>query len=147
MDIAEFAAIRPARTADLARVARPRTQILVPRLPGGSPTHVPPPIKLEAESLPDTLGDRGTDPLARDVAEEDASVLERILTVLHDCERALAAAGDQLDEAGLGKLVTDELARHRLDSEDWAKLLGGKADNEVIFPIAQLVVDARWPAR
>ncbi|WP_369133611.1 hypothetical protein [Modestobacter sp. I12A-02662] len=142
MDIAEFALMRPARAVDPTRVARPPTQILVPRSRGRLRTHVPAPIKLDAQSLPSTLGDRDADPLTPYVSIESATVLERILAVLRDIERALAAAGDRLDEAALSNSVTAQLGRQRLDTEDWATLLGGAVGSEVVFPIAQLVVHA-----
>ncbi|MET8310691.1 hypothetical protein [Micromonospora sp. NPDC005173] len=143
MDIAEFAIIRPARGVDPALVARPPTRLVLPPKPGGRlMAYVPAPITLTAESLPDTLSDRHTDPLAVPESTDGLSVLERIFAALRHCEQALTAASDRLDEKALRELLKTASTRQALDSEDWTTLLGGKANSDVILPIAQLMVHA-----
>jgi hypothetical protein len=139
MDIAEFAAIRPARAVEPHRVARIEPSFVVP-LSGKISTHLPEPVTLTRESLPDTLGDAGWDPLREYDDVADASIIARVHAVLRDCERTLAAAGDRLDGAALGKVLQDGLVRHGLDGVDWEDLLGGDVSPTVALLIGRLLV-------
>ncbi|MFD1507251.1 hypothetical protein FE374_14320 [Georgenia yuyongxinii] len=139
MDIAEFAAIRPARTVEPERLIRLEPSFVLPR-PAGVMTHVPPPLILSGESMPPGLGDPAWDPLREYDNVADASLIARIHALVRACERALTAADDRLDAAGLVAVVQREVKVHELDAVDWKLATGGTTDATVIFPIARVLV-------
>src|SRR6476659_9187302 len=134
MDIAQFAAVRPARAIDPKRVNRLMKSIVVPT-GDGMKTHVPKPVTLTPETLPEALGDPAADPLADYTDIGDASVIRRIHAALRDVERALAEADDRLDGDQLKAIVATALKKHRLDMFDWAAAVGGGAAPTVIWPL------------
>jgi hypothetical protein len=139
MDIAQFAAMRPARAIDPKRVNRLVKSIMVP-VGGGMKTHVPSPVTLTPETLPEELGDPAADPLTEYADIGDASVIQRIHAALRGVERALAEANDRLDGNQLKAIVATALKKHRLDTFDWAAAVGGEAAPTVIWPLTLMLL-------
>ena len=126
MDIAEFNLIRPVHDVEEGREVR----VTASREIAGS--------KLSINTLPAELGSPDANPIGDYDKLGHPSVIARGYELVNRLDKDLAAANDRLGGGKLDKRATAGATQLRLDTVDWASMLGAPADWRAAFDIALL---------